>query len=1007
MKKAKLRKIVVILVVAFAILMSLSISEYAATKMMHEAIMSTYNDLGTEAGIYQVAVNCYVDSDKGLDGVISNSKIYYGYGEKLKVRFSFSREIESYSNLRLGLRYGNGSEKVTTDVKREGSYLVFTNMIGPGDFGGVTITFVEGTVTDTSGNTISIGLLGNQYTWTNTIIAKGAWEGPSISNKTITYPNNQFNIHNEETRNLGGAYVLRDGKVRRMIESDVSIINTTDGTMTEGSRETIEITYALTGDRNAVTRVRPKDGTSLIYIKDVCDIAGNCAANACNITDTAFYVIGCTGNEVNGKYYCKAGTKITFLSILSVHNPQIYIGNAKDDVRELTIVDNKSQDFSSVFISEYVVQEGDNGYIVGKALYGSDNNFGYKYIADTEAPTIRFGGVSVSESGYYSPTIGATDNTNGTILPANETKTTGTIWVKGGFSTEYRLSYTIEDNMTSAQDAYGVARIDRGQGLYDFEINGRDNAGNEVHGLLSDYVTILRDTTGPEISITSNNIMQNEDAIDFKITVDDPNVKDDFKGSGVQRAVNASSVKITNGTIIGSSISDNNLNLRVMPNGDGYISVYVPGNVVADNLRNQSQESDITKVFVDRKAPVVNDVTGVPMEWTKEATLSVVASDDGIGEIQYKFNGGQYSTRNTYRVTENGDVRIQVIDGLGNESEEKIVNITKIDKEPPTIAGIDKKPISQYSTEITIQATDTQSGLAEYSFDGGETWQTSPTKRYTEVTTIRANQLKVKDRVGNIGTYNQEISIGVNATAPIIKLSNNGGEYAIPGGAEIAKVNTTIEVEAQHDCIVYYTVSDSKETEPTSYNSVTGNRVELNIDMPQGTWYLWTYAVDDTSNLTSAKYVSEAFIISPALVFNTGEGSCIRKVETINGVNYVIVPVNTTANDLLKQITSSYDVTIKMSDSNKEVAGDSKLATNQMIVIGSTNQQHRIVVKGDLTGDGIVDIRDLTKMNRYRVEKDTLDKAEFLAGDLIEDGKIDMKDLTKLNQYRLNKINEL
>ncbi len=289
-----------------------------------------------------------------------------------------------------------------------------------------------------------------------------------------------------------------------------------------------------------------------------------------------------------------------------------------------------------------------------------------------------------------------------------------------------------------------------------------------------------------------------------------------------------------------------------------------------------------------------------------------------------------------------------------------------------------------------------------YSFDG---------KAYSESNTYKVSRngnvtITVKDNAGNETSIVKTIE-NITNTKPMIKLSNNGGEYVIPTGADRVKVNTTIEVEAQHDCEIYYAISESKTTEPTKYNHIAGNKVELNMDMTEGTWYLWTYAVDNTSHLTSAKYVSEAFIVRPAIVFNTGEGSCICKVETINGVNYVIVPVNTTANDLLKQITSSYDVTIKMSDSNKEVAGDSKLATNLMIVIGSTNEQHRIVVKGDLTGDGIVDIRDLTKMNRYRVEKDTLDKAEFLAGDLIEDGKIDIKDLTKLNQYRLNKINEL
>lgn len=905
MKKARLNRILVVLVVATAILMSLSIKGYTATKMMDEAVMSIYSSLGTEAGIYQTAINCYMDTNRTLDTTIQNTRTYYGEGETLKVRFSFSREIASISNLRLGLRFGNGTERVAINPEIRGSYVIFSYNIQNSDyFGGLILTFIEGTVTDTFGNTISLGIQGSENTWTNTIIAKGSWTRISVSNRQIIFPLNEINGDNVANAFQGGAYILEDNqKIRKMVESDVFILNTTDGSYTVGNSNNIEITYATVGNTNAVVSVRPKDNSSIIFIDKVCDIAGNVkgAYNAYN----EIYIMPCDGNFINGKYYYKEGKTVKFLSVGGIPITGFNIDNASRTATVENKLLSSGEEQYNIYISTYTIQTGDNGNI----SYGNGN-----YIADTIAPTIDFGGVSIkSGEAYYSQTIGAMNNTDGIFLQENEVKTSGTIWVRGGLTTEFNPFYTVRDNINPEQSINSIGKMNKGDGLYNIESDYEDYAGNTVHFSLSDYVTVLCDTVGPNINITPNNISQRTDAIDFTITPNDSNIESatDYKGSGVQmgneyKVVDISNVMVSNGTIIGSSTSGNNLNVKVMPNGDGYVSVYVPAEVTTDNLGNLSKASDIAKVLIDRKAPVINDVTGVPIAWTKEAILSVVASDEGVGEIQYSFNGEEYSRNNTFKVIENGNVKIKIKDGIGNESEEKVVNITKIDNIAPIIIGVEQKPISQYITEIKIKASDTESGLAEYSFDGGISWQTSYKKTYTKPTIIEPNQLQVRDKVGNVEVYSSEISI-----------------------------------------------------------------------------------------------------IKPTIIFDIAEGSCINKVEKINEVNYVIVSVNTTANDLLKYISSPYNVTIKMSDSNKEVSGDSKLATNEMLVIDSIKEQHRVVVTGDVTGDGKVDMKDLTKINQYRIEKTTLDKAEFLAGDITGDGKVDIKDVTKLNQYRLNKINKL
>ena len=61
---------------------------------------------------------------------------------------------------------------------------------------------------------------------------------------------------------------------------------------------------------------------------------------------------------------------------------------------------------------------------------------------------------------------------------------------------------------------------------------------------------------------------------------------------------------------------------------------------------------------------------------------------------------------------------------------------------------------------LKINATDSGSGIASengYSFDNGNTWQTSNSKTYTQNTS--GIIVKVKDNAGNITTYGQTINI--------------------------------------------------------------------------------------------------------------------------------------------------------------------------------------------------------------------------------------------------------
>ena len=89
---------------------------------------------------------------------------------------------------------------------------------------------------------------------------------------------------------------------------------------------------------------------------------------------------------------------------------------------------------------------------------------------------------------------------------------------------------------------------------------------------------------------------------------------------------------------------------------------------------------------------------------------------------------------------------------------------------------------------------------------------------------------------------------------------------------------------------------------------------------------------------------------------------------------------------------------------NEEVSEDSILATNQTIEFADVKVQCKIVVTGDVTGDGKITLADILKLNEYRLDSTKeLTNAEFLAGNVVNtDDEIDMRDVLKLNEFRLS-----
>ncbi len=225
--------------------------------------------------------------------------------------------------------------------------------------------------------------------------------------------------------------------------------------------------------------------------------------------------------------------------------------------------------------------------------------------------------------------------------------------------------------------------------------------------------------------------------------------------------------------------------------------------------------STITINKIDKTGPSISDAVVSPAEWSSEdGSVTVTAVDSGAGIKDYSFDGGatwQTSNIKTYTGNTSGIV-IKVRDQVNNISTYgATLSIDKIDKTAPTISEVEVPPSSDWSTSdatITVYASDSQSGVKDYSFDNGATWQTSNTKIFTE--NIRGINITNIDRTG------PEIPLIYEYMGLVYLYS---GDEQVPDDYEVEPDTVSMQ----------YKIGASGEW--TDYNDETGIEIQRNQDV--------------------------------------------------------------------------------------------------------------------------------------------------------------------------------
>ena len=101
---------------------------------------------------------------------------------------------------------------------------------------------------------------------------------------------------------------------------------------------------------------------------------------------------------------------------------------------------------------------------------------------------------------------------------------------------------------------------------------------------------------------------------------------------------------------------------------------------------------------------------------------------------------------------------------------------------------------------------------------------------------------------------------------------------------------------------------------------------------------------------------------------------------------------------------------IKIYDTEDNLLKDTDIVGTKAKIelkIGNKTKIYKAIVIGDVDGDGMAGILDIISINKYRLNKKTLEEIYLKAADVTEDNKINLIDIIKVNKYRLNKITKL
>ena len=266
-----------------------------------------------------------------------------------------------------------------------------------------------------------------------------------------------------------------------------------------------------------------------------------------------------------------------------------------------------------------------------------------------------------------------------------------------------------------------------------------------------------------------------------------------------------------------------------------------------DAVGNVSDAYEFTVTKVDTTPPVISSVT-VPGAWATSSSATISASDVGSGLSAYTVTAddsapspAQWQAGHVIDIAANGTYFAWARDTVGNVSDAYQFTVTKVDTTAPMIESVTVPGDWGLSSTVSVDASDTGSGVAAYAVTTGGTlepvagWQSDASFTFSANGTYFA---WVKDEAGNVSVAYEFTITKVDTVAPVINAAVVPDEWATSSTVTITAADTGSGVAG-------YAVTTDSGSPP-----VSGWQIENVVDIADnGTYYAWTR--DNVGNISA------------------------------------------------------------------------------------------------------------------------------------------------------------
>lgn len=668
----------------------------------------------------------------------------------------FDKVLSSANGCKLSFRFGSGDEItiIPSSLDTSKSELTFIYEIKSPDSGELKLTALSGTVTDSDGNIIQIGLPseGKIVISPNTIIADSSKSGAMESDSSIVREGNTLNVRIVTSEKV---YVKNGNVISELSSRHTSVpylgFENSKGDLIKCKNDISNYAVIQESGRTIVTfsyNINEGDsGTPVVILLKVSDIGGNVqnvkysdSSVVVTATENTPYVVGTPTVKINKLTNAHKNAETLYLlegdtiSVSITYNEKVYKTANYEKIDNDTIYKN-STDLTA-----------DNASPIKIKVGSSEKNANVAEISDDGCTVTYEYTVAKNDDGIYNgynvPADKITDKVglkNSEFNADNDDSITVT-WPKENANSEAPTTSVVGTAVivdAKAPELIGFTDMQAGFFKEGENIVGKVEFSESVTG--SELTGYFADSESQNYSL---NVSANDtNLIDFSMTV---KAGDNGK-AGI--SVGAGKFKDTAGNSIASATVQSNCQFADTEKPElSIVSLTENGSSVVKytfTLTDNSSEWSYNYESTSGKGGIANNSF-------REDDLSIPASS-AILDKEYDSNGNlkwvevQAGLDGVQSLIVKAD---RFSDVSGNTNDRKESNAAIIDRVAPTINAVNLNPNdwTNKNVVITVQASDAN-GIKEYSFDDGQTWENSMKKEVSENCTVL---IKVKDNADNV-----------------------------------------------------------------------------------------------------------------------------------------------------------------------------------------------------------------------------------------------------------------